>query len=89
MCMKAPDGLIFWSKSHQAFDDKAFEGVCLTKKEGQVLLRRAKHPWFLQYRLKKFFGMYFIKSVKRHVFSMKYLQESPSCGSLGAAPPFC
>lgn len=82
-----------WSKSHQAFYDRAFEGVCLLKKEEQVLLRSTKHPWFLQHLVKKFFTTYFIKSVKGHVFSMKYLQESPSCGSLstclGAAPPFC
>lgn len=75
MCMEAPDGLVFWSKNHQAFDDKAFEGVCLSKKEGQVLLRRAKYPWFLQYLIKKFFWTYFIKSVKRHVFSMNYLKN--------------
>lgn len=60
MGMEAPEGLVLWgyrawSKSHQAFYDKAFEGVCLLKKEGQVLLRSAKHPWFLQYLVKKLF----------------------------------
>lgn len=98
MCLEAPDALILWgdrvwSKSLQAFYDKAPEGGCWLKKEGQVLLRSAKPQAPPIPHQEDFFSIYFIKSVKGHVFSMKYLQESPSCGflrtCLGAAPAFC
>lgn len=96
--MEAPDGLVLWgyrawSKSHQAFYDKAFEGVCLLKKEGQVLLRSAKHLWFLQYLVKKFFCITLYQKCQKacveHETSPRItiLWLSGTC--LGAAPPFC